>query len=74
MKIALLIVDKTKQIILTPETDAEKAILKVFDDNHDIKIHRAGFRVVETQGGYQRPNPDNDSVLITAVEKTEVTQ
>lgn len=53
MKIALYIEDGLEQIVLTPETDTEKAILsKLTDDSRDIEIKHGAF--YGCQGGWIR--------------------
>lgn len=43
MKIALYIADGIEQIILTPEDDAEKAILKKLANPLQIEVHEGQF-------------------------------
>ena len=69
MKIKLLIVpDKCKQIILTPETPEETDILKIFNEPN-IKIFKGcSFEVSKCQGGYYREF-DNENSTIILLEK-----
>ncbi len=69
MKVALLIIDKTKQIVLTPETEDEKAILKIFGTDMDTKIYKGDFYHHPCQGGYLRQYQDNVSIIICSTEK-----
>ncbi len=53
MKTALYIEDGVKQIVLTPESEHEKAILKLLNDNDcDFFIKHGSF--YECQGGWVR--------------------
>lgn len=63
MKIALYIEDGLEQIVLTPETASEKAILgKMHDGSRDLHIHRGSFYAC--QGGWTRHRSDDDSTMI----------
>lgn len=56
MKIALYIEDGIEQIVLTPESETEKAILgKIHDGSRSIELKRGSF--YECQGGYERYTP-----------------
>lgn len=53
MKIALYIEDGLEQIVLTPESETEKAILdKVHDGSHTLEIKRGAF--YGNRGGWTR--------------------
>ncbi len=53
MKIALYIDSGLEQIVLTPQTDTEHALLKrLHDGTRDFSIHRGGF--YECSGGWVR--------------------
>lgn len=77
MKIALYIEDGLEQIVLTPETATEKAILgKIHDDSRGMEIKRGRF--FECAGGWVRKTPareglygssDEDSTMIVLREK-----
>lgn len=55
MRIALYIEDGLEQVVLTPETDTEKAILgKLHDGSRALSIKRGGF--YGCQGGWVRHN------------------
>jgi hypothetical protein len=66
MKIALLIVNQVKEIVLTPETEEEKAILKIFGTNVDTTIHKGGFYFSTCKGGWLRQFEHEESVIIQA--------
>lgn len=56
MKIALYIEDGLEQIVLTPESDTEKAILgKLHDGSRELSIMHGSF--YECRGGWQRYSP-----------------
>lgn len=56
MKIALYIEDGLEQIVLTPESDTEKAILgKLTDGSRELSIKHGSF--YECRGGYVRNEP-----------------
>lgn len=53
MKIALYIEDGLEQIVLTPQTDTERAILSKLDDNsRSLEIKHGSF--YECRGGWTR--------------------
>jgi hypothetical protein len=53
MKIALYIEDGLEQIVLTPETETEKGIVKkLHDGSRDLSIKQGTF--YECQGGWMR--------------------
>jgi hypothetical protein len=57
MKIALYIEDGLEQIVLTPESDTEKAILgKLHDGSRELSIKHGSF--YECRGGYARYAPE----------------
>jgi hypothetical protein len=63
VKIALYIEDGLEQIILTPQTDAEKSILgKLHDGSRSFSLKRGGFYYC--QGGWQRHSRTPDSTMI----------
>jgi hypothetical protein len=56
MKIALYIEDGLEQIVLTPESDAEKGILgKLHDGSRELGIHKGSF--FNCRGGWTRYTP-----------------
>jgi hypothetical protein len=56
MKIALYIEDGLEQIVLTPDTETEKAILgKIHDGDRALEIHRGAF--YGCRGGWTRMKP-----------------
>jgi hypothetical protein len=65
MKIKLLIVpDKGKQVILTPETKEEENVLKIFDEKNITIFRDCDFEIEECRGGYYRPYEKAKSVVI----------
>ena len=79
MKAALVIADNIKQVMLTPENDAEKQILGLFRIHSqvlevDFKIGNFygrhtppsahGYRVTQCEGGWLRAYEDADSLMI----------
>jgi len=74
MKIALYIEDGLEQLVLTPETKAEKAILdKIHDGTRLLEIHRGAF--YGCRGGWTRMKPGyfNDAYTSTGREEDEST-
>jgi len=68
-KIALIIVGPVKQVVLTPEDDDEKAILKVFGSEKDINIAKSTFYLDRAQGGFINQYGATDSVILTTSSK-----
>jgi hypothetical protein len=63
MKIALYIEDGLEQIVLTPQSDTETAILaKLNDSTREVSIKTGSF--YECQCGYVRQRADDKSTLI----------
>ena len=67
MKIALYIEDGRDQIVLTPQTDHEKALLGKMKDMYEtgagnLTIRRGAF--YSCQGGWTRHGSADDSVII----------
>lgn len=61
MKIALYIEDGLEQIVLTPTSDTEKAILeKIHDNTRDISIKRGEF--YGCRGGWMRQKKRYSSI------------
>lgn len=72
MKIALYIEDGLEQIVLTPETDTEKAILgKLHDGTRDLKIHRGEF--YSCRGGWVRHKVRYSSYAVSDQDRDEST-
>ena len=80
MKISILITEGVKQIMFTPETDAEKQALKMISHDEDIHtvIKRGSFSdipevfgadVYECQGGYYRAEEKEESVMFVLTPK-----
>ena len=69
MKIALYIEDGLEQIVLTPESDTERGIVRKLEDgSRELSIKRGKF--YECRGGWVRQSSmgpkreDDDSVMI----------
>ena len=63
MKIALYIEDGLEQIVLTPQSDTEKAILgKLHDGSRELSIKKGCFHVC--QGGWTRQYAEDTSTMI----------
>ena len=82
MKTAILIADGVKQIMLTPETEAEKEALSYISPSDKIHtvIKRGTFHedpeifgvdVYECQGEYYRARNDSGSVMFVLTPKEE---
>lgn len=83
MKTALIITEDIKQIVLTPQTEAEKKALKLFtpDDHievaiksgtlfgYDRKTPMIGMDVNECQGGYLRFFENEESIMLVLTPK-----
>lgn len=64
MEIAVLYRGERVQIILTPETDHEKAIIRLFSqDTKDVRMQRGKGSFYRTQGGWDRQGED-ESLMI----------
>lgn len=81
MKTAILITQGVKQIMFTPENDAEKEALSYISPNDEIHtvIKRGtfgsddqifGVDVYECRGGYYRAEEQEDSVMFVLTPKT----
>jgi hypothetical protein len=63
MKIALYIEDGLEQIVLTPESDTERAIAgKLHDGSRELSIKQGSF--YECRGGWVRQSSNEDSTFI----------
>jgi len=86
MKTAIIIADGIKQIMFTPENDAEKKALKMFslDDNITMDYKRgtffgnepqpesaAAYSIQECQGGYMRAYQSTESLMLVLKPKQE---
>lgn len=68
MKIALYIEDGLEQIVLTPETDTEKAIVaKLNDGEREMIVHQGEFYTC--RGGWVRHGISETSTIIVLKEK-----
>jgi hypothetical protein len=63
MKIALYIEDGREQIVLTPDSDTEKAICgKLHDGTRTLQVYRGSFYLC--QGGWMRHGESETSTII----------
>jgi len=80
MKISIVIVEKAKQIMLTPETDHEKQALKFIKPNDELKVvsrwggftneyEHAKLQVEKCQGDYLRAFSEADSLMFLIEDK-----
>lgn len=81
MKTAILITNGVKQIMFTPENDAEKEALAYISPNDDVHtvIKKGTFysgedkifgaNIYECQGGYYRAENNEDSVMFVLTPK-----
>lgn len=80
MKTAILITNNVKQIMFTPENDAEKEALSYISPNDNIhtvikrgtfydKDEIMGVDIYECQGGYYRAEDNEDSVMFVLTPK-----
>ena len=80
MKTSILITKDVKQIMFTPESDAEREALKYISPNDEIhtviktgvfsdKPEVFGADVYECQGGYYRAQEQKDSVMFVLTPK-----
>lgn len=67
MRVALVIMDGHEQIVLTPETTLEKALLDKLDRDR-VTIKRGSF--YHCQGGwYRQSNDDQSTILVLSKDK-----
>ena len=77
MKVAIIIADKIKQIMFTPENESEKMALKMITPQDDISVEpktgtlydnrpecAKGYTVQESKGGSLRAYEDADSLML----------
>ena len=79
MKTAIYIEDSILQVVLTPETDEEKAVLSLVEKKEIVEIYRGSFYAC--QGGWVRQrnfqyssygSNDRDSSLIFVLKQVTV--
>jgi len=63
MKTAIFIEDKRKQVILTPETETDKMIIKELASNKIVTAIKTGS-FYQCQGGWTRQESGTDSLMI----------
>jgi hypothetical protein len=83
MKTAILISNEVKQIMFTPENNAEKQALKYISPNEDVHTviktgtfydrepNIFGVNVYECMGGYLRAEDNPESVMFVITPKKE---
>ena len=74
MKVAVLLIEGAKQIMLTPETDLERSALKMIDPDSKIiaqskwgafsDVETVGTKIDKCQGGYYRAYEDKESLIL----------
>ncbi len=80
MKTAILITEGVKQIMFTPENDAEKEALSYISPNDNVHVvikqgtfserpEVFGAQVYECRGGYFRAEDQKDSVMFVLTPK-----
>lgn len=77
MKTALYFAEGAAQVVLTPETDFERAVLRALDEkNNEFFIKRGSFYA--TQGGWTRyqdhgigGKPEDDSSVMLIIKERE---
>lgn len=63
MKIALYIEDGREQIVLTPQSDTENALLaKLHEESTQLHVKRGSFYAC--RGGWTRQGLDDDSTIL----------
>lgn len=70
MKIALYIEDGLEQIVLTPELDTEKAILKKLNDGSRVLTIKTG-QFFECRGGWMRYESNNEESTMIILRRPE---
>lgn len=67
MKIILVLKDKSKQIVLTPESEEEKSIFDLFAPTNvkkEIEIFQGGYEIEKCVGGWLHEYPIEDSIIL----------
>jgi len=73
MKTAVYIEDGVSQIVLTPETEMEKALVdKLSNDEYNIRIFKGEF--FDCRAGYARYAVGGDESLMIRLERKEVSE
>lgn len=63
MKTAIYIENGNTQLVLTPENEWEKQVIRCVEDGaQTVQIHRASF--YETRGGYFRQGTGDESLIL----------
>jgi hypothetical protein len=70
MKTAIYIENGNTQLVLTPENDWEKQVIRCIEDGaQSVEIHRASF--YECRVGYYRQGTGDDSLILRTKIKTK---
>lgn len=82
MKISMIIVEGAKQIMITPETEHEKEVLRYIEPNDELSVvskigtlydsgdkQHWGYQLEECQGGYYRAYETSDSLMFVIKDK-----
>ena len=79
MKLSVILTDGTKQIMMTPENDYEKTVLKMIDTDDQIEtvitkgtftdMQCLGAEIYKCKGGYLRAEENNDSLMFVIKKK-----
>ena len=80
MKTSIVINEQAKQIILTPENDTDRAILKMITPNDKVDLafksgrftsehSHAGMNISMCQGGFLRGYSDEESLMMVLTPK-----
>jgi len=81
MKISIVFTEGAKQIMMTPQTEHEKAALKHIAPDDELKVvgrwgsfglghsEHVSYSVGKCQGGYYRPFHEDDSMMFVIEEK-----
>ena len=70
MKTAIYIENGVTQLVLTPENDWEKQVVRCIEDGaQNVTIHRASF--YECRGGFTRHGTGDDSLILRTSIRTQ---
>ena len=83
MKIAILLVDGAKQIMMTPENDHEKEALKMIGKDDNLQVvkkmwgnfgndwDKAHYEIAKCEGGFYRPFENKESLMFVIEAQAE---
>ena len=75
MKISIVLLEGAKQIMMTPESDHEKAALKMIGTDDVLRVvskwgsfglghsEHVSYNIAQCQGGYFRPFAEEDALM-----------